>query len=42
MLSNGKTIERTYIGMEYYEVLDLPNLVDIQLSSYEKFLQREA
>ena len=40
MLSNGKTIERTYIGMEYYEVLDLPNLVDIQLSSYEKFLQR--
>ena len=41
MLNNGKTIERTYIGMEYYEVLDLPNLVDIQLSSYEKFLQRE-
>ncbi|MBI9108556.1 MAG: DNA-directed RNA polymerase subunit beta [Spirochaetales bacterium] len=41
MLSSGKTIERTYIGMEYYEVLDLPNLVDIQLSSYEKFLQKE-
>ena len=41
MLNDGKTIERTYIGMEYYEVLDLPNLVDIQLSSYEKFLQRD-
>ena len=40
MLNKSKTIERTYIGMEYYEVLDLPNLVDIQLSSYEKFLQR--
>ncbi len=41
MLSNGKAINRTYIGMEYYEVLDLPNLIDIQLSSYEKFLQRD-
>ncbi|MDC7125734.1 MAG: DNA-directed RNA polymerase subunit beta [Spirochaetales bacterium] len=41
MLKNGKTIERTYIGMEYYEVLDLPNLVGIQLTSYEKFLQRD-
>ena len=40
MLDDGKTIERQYIGMEYYEVLDLPNLIDIQLSSYKKFLQR--
>ncbi|RKX80098.1 MAG: DNA-directed RNA polymerase subunit beta [Spirochaetes bacterium] len=36
-----KTIERVYLGSEYEEVLELPNLVDIQLNSYEKFLQRE-
>ena len=33
--------KREYIGTKYVEVMDLPNLVDIQLSSYEKFLQRE-
>lgn len=41
MLANGKAIERKYVGAQFEEVLDLPNLVDIQLSSYEKFLQRE-
>jgi len=33
--------KRLYVGAEYVEVMDLPNLVDIQLLSYEKFLQRE-
>ena len=42
MLDAGKPRKRTYIGQEFQEVMDLPNLVDIQLSSYEKFLQREA
>ena len=41
MLNRGKTIERIYVGKEFYEVMDLPNLVDIQLLSYEKFLQRD-
>ncbi len=39
MLLEGKTIERTYIGEDFEETMDLPNLVDIQLKSYEKFLQ---
>ncbi|MEA1911966.1 MAG: DNA-directed RNA polymerase subunit beta [Spirochaetota bacterium] len=39
MLIKGKTIERTYLGSDFEETLDLPNLVDIQLKSYEKFLQ---
>ncbi len=41
MLIEGKTIERTYLGEDFEETLDLPNLVDIQLKSYEKFLQME-
>ncbi len=41
MLDRSKPIKRTYIGQEYYEVMDLPNLIDIQLASYERFLQRE-
>ncbi len=41
MLDRDKAIKRQYIGKEYHEVMDLPGLVDIQLSSYEKFLQRE-
>ncbi len=36
-----KPIKRTYVGAEYEEVMELPNLIDIQLSSYERFLQRE-
>ncbi|MFP4617198.1 MAG: DNA-directed RNA polymerase subunit beta, partial [Spirochaetaceae bacterium] len=32
--------KRTYIGEEFHEVVELPNLVDIQLNSYERFLQR--
>ncbi|MCD6397617.1 MAG: DNA-directed RNA polymerase subunit beta [Spirochaetaceae bacterium] len=41
MLVGSKTIERTYLGSDFEETLDLPNLVDIQLKSYEKFLQME-
>jgi DNA-directed RNA polymerase subunit beta len=41
MLASGNAIERKYVGEQFEEVMELPNLVDIQLSSYEKFLQRE-
>jgi len=33
--------KRTYIGKDINDVMELPDLVDIQLSSYEFFLQRE-
>ncbi|MDR0623169.1 MAG: DNA-directed RNA polymerase subunit beta [Treponema sp.] len=38
----GKTAaKRTYIGRDIQDVMDLPDLIDIQLCSYERFLQRE-
>ena len=40
MQSNDRK-KRLYVGAEYVEVMDLPNLVDIQLASFEKFLQRD-
>ena len=33
--------KRTYIGKDIRDVMDLPDLIDIQLCSYERFLQRE-
>ena len=33
--------KRKYIGKDIQDVTELPNLIDIQLSSYERFLQRE-
>ena len=33
--------KRTYIGKGIQDVMELPDLIDIQLSSYERFLQRE-
>ncbi|MDR2079886.1 MAG: DNA-directed RNA polymerase subunit beta, partial [Treponema sp.] len=37
-----KTItKRTYIGRDIQDVMELPDLIDIQLCSYERFLQRE-
>ncbi|MDR0376417.1 MAG: DNA-directed RNA polymerase subunit beta [Spirochaetaceae bacterium] len=33
--------KRTYIGKDIQDVMDLPDLIDIQLRSYERFLQRE-
>jgi DNA-directed RNA polymerase subunit beta len=38
----GKTAaKRTYIGKEIQDVMDLPDLIDIQTCSYERFLQRD-
>jgi DNA-directed RNA polymerase subunit beta len=39
MPAKEKAINRIYLGTEYEEVMELPNLIDIQLSSYERFLQ---
>lgn len=39
MISEKKN--RIYFGMGSQEVMEIPNLIEIQLSSYEKFLQRE-
>jgi len=33
--------KRQYIGKDIQDVMDLPDLIDIQLNSYERFLQRE-
>jgi len=35
------TDTRAYIGKDIQDVMDLPDLIDIQLNSYERFLQRE-
>ena len=34
-------IQRRYIGKDFQEAMELPDLIDIQLSSFERFLQRE-
>ena len=41
MVANGKSITRTYIGTESREVCEPPNLIGVQLESYERFLQLE-
>ena len=41
MFDRTKPIHRVTVGQEADKVMDLPDLVDIQLSSYERFLQRE-
>ncbi|MCH5294362.1 MAG: DNA-directed RNA polymerase subunit beta [Treponema sp.] len=41
MFAKSKKIERQYIGKDIHDSMDLPNLIDIQLSSYEEFIQRE-
>ncbi|MCL2212031.1 MAG: DNA-directed RNA polymerase subunit beta, partial [Treponema sp.] len=33
--------KRMYIGQDIQDVMDLPDLIDIQINSYERFLQRE-
>jgi len=41
-MTKGKSVsKRKYIGKDIHDVTDLPNLIDIQLCSYERFLQRE-
>ena len=41
MFAKSRTINRQYIGKNMQNFMDLPNLIDIQLSSYESFLQKE-
>jgi DNA-directed RNA polymerase subunit beta len=41
MVKEGSVTKRTYIGKDIQDVMDLPDLIDIQLCSYERFLQRE-
>ncbi|MDR2631878.1 MAG: DNA-directed RNA polymerase subunit beta [Spirochaetaceae bacterium] len=41
-MAKGKTMtQRTYVGKDIQDVMELPDLIDIQLCSYERFLQRE-
>nr|MCR4791066.1 DNA-directed RNA polymerase subunit beta [Treponemataceae bacterium] len=40
MLSKMKTINRQYIGKNIQSSMEVPNLIDVQLSSYEWFLQK--
>jgi len=35
------TDKRTYIGSDIQDVMDLPDLIDIQINSYERFLQKD-
>jgi DNA-directed RNA polymerase subunit beta len=41
MFDRNTVIKRVYVGNKRPDVMELPNLIDIQLSSYERFLQRE-
>jgi DNA-directed RNA polymerase subunit beta len=41
MFDRDQTINRIEIGTAGTKVMELPDLVDIQLSSYERFIQRE-
>ncbi|MCI5828952.1 MAG: DNA-directed RNA polymerase subunit beta [Treponema sp.] len=41
MFAKSKTINRTYLGKDIKDFMELPNLIDIQLSSFEYFIQRE-
>ncbi|MCL2804729.1 MAG: DNA-directed RNA polymerase subunit beta [Treponema sp.] len=41
MVKVKQTDKRQYIGKDIQNVMDLPDLIDIQLNSYERFLQRE-
>ena len=41
MFAKSRTINRQYIGKNIQNFMELPNLIDIQLSSYEGFLQKE-
>ncbi|HOV38290.1 MAG TPA: DNA-directed RNA polymerase subunit beta, partial [Spirochaetales bacterium] len=41
MFDRNAAIKRALVGIRRPDVMELPNLIDIQLSSYERFLQRE-
>jgi DNA-directed RNA polymerase subunit beta len=40
-MKSKTSARRIYIGKDIQDVMDLPDLIDIQLCSYERFLQRE-
>ncbi|MGL4525313.1 MAG: DNA-directed RNA polymerase subunit beta [Spirochaetia bacterium] len=42
MFVREKAKKRVPVGTQYEEVIEFPNLIDIQLASYERFLQLEA
>ncbi len=41
MFAKSKVINRTYYGKDIQNFMEIPNLIDIQTSSYESFLQKE-
>jgi len=41
VFDRNNPVKRVFVGPEAEQVMELPNLVDIQLASYEKFLQRD-
>ncbi len=40
MFERAGNDSRTFIGQEYDDVIKLPDLIDVQISSYENFLQK--
>jgi DNA-directed RNA polymerase subunit beta len=40
MVKTRKDAKRSYVGKDIQDVMELPDLIDIQLCSYERFLQR--
>ncbi len=42
MFAKTRTINRQYIGKDIQNFMDVPNLIEIQTSSYESFLQAKA
>ncbi len=41
MFAKSRVINRTYYGKDIQNFMEIPNLIDIQTSSYESFLQKE-
>ena len=41
MFAETRTINRQYIGKDIHSFMDVPNLIEIQTSSYESFLQAD-
>ncbi len=41
MFAKSRTINRQYFGKDIQNFMEIPNLIDIQLSSYESFLQKD-
>ncbi|WP_406034049.1 DNA-directed RNA polymerase subunit beta [Treponema saccharophilum] len=41
MFAKSRTINRKYYGKDIQNFMDIPNLIDIQTSSYDSFLQKE-